>query len=492
MTKRTSETRQDIQELREQVARLALVIQQHQHQMKHLIEQQVANQQRQFVAQDAQVTALRAQESVAQQIATTVAPSHRAEPARTAAQLRRERRGAPTGRSSSSQAASRGSSRRALLKWGGATAAAAAVTLVASERGGQATHAAEMANGSSVTAGNTTTAEAPTVVSYDGTSGNAKVILLANDSSLTASQASYPAALGGWIGSSPASGNTTGVYGYSAANNGYGVVGSATSGVGMYAVTTDTTNSSPALRATNTGSADGADITGASNANGVLAVANGAAGVGLYGQTDSGYGVVGHSSTGIDLYAYGTGRILQVLQTAAGAPTTGTHTKGEQIRDANGELWLCTASGTPGTWVQVYHLASGATAGGLTSYLSKSIRLLDTRGGDSLALNNGGGPYTGGPYPLQIAGVNWQGVTVPSNCGGAIGNVTAVAGSAGGGYLALVPHGAGFSGTANLDFSANQIVCNWFNVALSSGGAIDIIIGGYPTDVIIDLFATVS
>lgn len=34
----------------------------------------------------------------------------------------------------------------------------------------------------------------------------------------------------------------------------------------------------------------------------------------------------------------------------AGPPTTGTHQAGELSRDTNGNVWVCTAGGTPGTW----------------------------------------------------------------------------------------------------------------------------------------------
>jgi len=40
-------------------------------------------------------------------------------------------------------------------------------------------------------------------------------------------------------------------------------------------------------------------------------------------------------------------------RSAAGAPTSGTWEKGTMIVDANGVLWICTASGTPGTWQKV-------------------------------------------------------------------------------------------------------------------------------------------
>jgi len=70
---------------------------------------------------------------------------------------------------------------------------------------------------------------------------------------------------------------------------------------------------------------------------------------GVRGSADQGYGVVGTSSTGIDIFANGTGRILQ-RPLGTGAPSTGAHVIGEQVRDLNGALWMCTAGGTPGTW----------------------------------------------------------------------------------------------------------------------------------------------
>lgn len=39
--------------------------------------------------------------------------------------------------------------------------------------------------------------------------------------------------------------------------------------------------------------------------------------------------------------------------TSSGAPSSGTHLKGELAGDATGALWYCTTAGTPGTWVQI-------------------------------------------------------------------------------------------------------------------------------------------
>jgi hypothetical protein len=51
-------------------------------------------------------------------------------------------------------------------------------------------------------------------------------------------------------------------------------------------------------------------------------------------------------STGATAAAYFAGG------TASGAPTTGTHNAGEFILDQSGSFWICTVTGTPGTWKQ--------------------------------------------------------------------------------------------------------------------------------------------
>lgn len=54
----------------------------------------------------------------------------------------------------------------------------------------------------------------------------------------------------------------------------------------------------------------------------------------------------------------GLGTQFLIAQAAAGAPTTGYWTQGSAIIDANGIVWACTATGTPGTWEE------GASGGG--------------------------------------------------------------------------------------------------------------------------------
>src|SRR5215831_19171921 len=81
---------------------------------------------------------------------------------------------------------------------------------------------AAAATGSSILAGEPTTAEAATTVQYDGSAGEG-VILLANDkgNGSVATDSAFPAALAGWAGSTV----SNGIYGFTAAAAGHAIVG---------------------------------------------------------------------------------------------------------------------------------------------------------------------------------------------------------------------------------------------------------------------------
>jgi len=97
--------------------------------------------------------------------------------------------------------------------------------------------------------------------------------------------------------------------------------------------------------------------------------ATGPSGVGVWGSSDAGAGVIGSSATGVDFWAFNSGRVLQSAQ-PAGAPTyqggvydmtitPAAWTDFEMIRDGNGVLWMYLppasnganvgSSGVPGT-----------------------------------------------------------------------------------------------------------------------------------------------
>jgi hypothetical protein len=327
-------------------------------------------------------------------------------------------------------------SRRTLLKWGGVGAAAA---LAAAGGAALTTPTAHAADGAMLTLGNTTnTAEHLTQLTYDGgeATPTALKVSIANDDSA------------GILGTA---GNAT------SGNSAYGVLG--TAGTGAFAI--------------------GVAGSAGAGAVGVSGGAIGASSVGVYGATDAGFGVVGLSDTGIDIVALGTGRLLQNLSGFVGAPTSGSYLIGEQIRDNNGDLYICVVSGAPGTWHKVLTVASGNT--GIISLLSAPIRLLDTRI-----------PHTpwasGSVHTLQVSGVLVGGIQVPNGAIGVVGNVTVVQ-PTGGGDLRLYPGGAPLPGTSSINFAKGQIIANGVIVGLDTNGQMNIKVdmpAGTATHVLFD------
>jgi hypothetical protein len=85
--------------------------------------------------------------------------------------------------------------------------------------------------------------------------------------------------------------------------------------------------------------------------------ASSTSGPGIIGASQTGAGVVGYSAGGQAVAVTGSGRLFQHCRSTSGRPPAGTYySKGEQIRDAAGDLWLCTGDGNPGTWSKVRSL----------------------------------------------------------------------------------------------------------------------------------------
>ena len=226
-------------------------------------------------------------------------------------------------------------------------------------------------------------------------------------------------------------------------------------------------------------SAIGVNAKAGTSGTGARGVAKGFGAYGVWGINDAGVGVQGDSNTGVDLAATGLGRVYQFPQVFDGPPTTGSYLVGEQIRDINGNLLICVASGTPGTWRKVAAVAPGA--GGIVYLLSAPIRLLDTR--------NGIGMFPAGSTNiLQVTGVDIGGISVPKGATGVVGNVTVVSPTAGG-DLRLYPGGATAPNTSSINFATGQVIANGVTVGLNVTGQISIKVdlpAGKATHVIFD------
>jgi hypothetical protein len=86
---------------------------------------------------------------------------------------------------------------------------------------------------------------------------------------------------------------------------------------------------------------------------GVVGDGTGATGAGVIGRNPNGNGVEARDSVYGGKFAGSRAQLLLVPKSATGRPTTGAHTKGEIYMDSAGALFVCTASGTPGTWRKV-------------------------------------------------------------------------------------------------------------------------------------------
>jgi hypothetical protein len=260
---------------------------------------------------------------------------------------------------------------------------------------------------------------------------------------------------------------SSGVYGDS--RDGRGVMGFSSYGTGVYGET----HGAHAVHGLNLNSGNGVFGEHSSVGNAILGINHGpgngvfsfkpegVAGDAVVGFARSGRGVHAVSDTGIALEVGGSARLLQTLRATAGAPTTGSFFAGEQIRDANGELWLCIAPGSPGTWRRAALVRNGF-AGGSVNFLAKPIRIFDSRSGAPLA--------NGTARDVQVTGVVVGGVSVPAGAVGVIGNVTVTQTVAPNGYLTLYPQGSPPSpATANINwFAASQNLNTSAIVALNA------------------------
>jgi hypothetical protein len=113
---------------------------------------------------------------------------------------------------------------------------------------------------------------------------------------------------------------------------------------------------------------------------GVNGYGAGTTGIGITGESDLGYGVVGGSG-GIDIAALGNGRILQLtlldasLTNAPAGPPNYTPNDFEQVRDRNGLLYVSVAGGT---WIPVQ--LGGLNQALFTAVTTKQLGLQNSDG----------------------------------------------------------------------------------------------------------------
>ena len=189
-----------------------------------------------------------------------------------------------------------------------------------------------------------------------------------------------------------------------------------------------------------------------------------------------GSGFIGVMGTG-DVGGFFSGNLAAISlkpQSASGAPTSGDYSMGDMLVDSDGVLFICVASGNPGTWVQV---ATGSSGPSGLHLLSAPARAYDSR-------NDAAGKLTGGtasPRSVAITSVVTQ---IPNAALGLVGNL-AVTQTGGSGFATIWPSGS-WPGTANINFGPGVDLSNAFTVGLGTAGTV-LVASPVPTHVVIDI-----
>jgi hypothetical protein len=204
------------------------------------------------------------------------------------------------------------------------------------------------------------------------------------------------------------------------------------------------------------------------NANGIRGDGRGENGSGVWGHSDSG-GIAVRADGGIGVFAAGTRAALQLVPLGPPPPQRAdAHNRGELVLDDNGDLWLCTASGTPGTWRQL--TATPPIPPGLLTPLSAPVRVYDSRQGD--------GPLAGGVERIvSVAGPPTT-PAVPAGSAAALISLT-LDETAGAGFIGVFANGISWPGTSNANWYTNgQILAVTTVTAVDAAAKVTVHAGG--------------
>ena len=228
------------------------------------------------------------------------------------------------------------------------------------------------------------------------------------------------------------------------------------------------------------------------NANGIRGDGKGTGGTGVWGQSDSGgIGVFGNGNPGvwanggIGLKASGTAAAAILVSSNPAPPARlDAHTRGEIDIDVNGDVWLCTVSGTPGTWRK---LSGPSTAGAF--HAINPARVYDSRfaGGSRIA--------SGQNRLLTVAdgrdattGLVVAANVVPVGATAIAFNLT-ITGTAFQGFLTVAPGTATTIAASSINWRGDGLdIANGLVVQLDSSRQVRVFAGGGgSTDFLIDI-----
>ena len=231
------------------------------------------------------------------------------------------------------------------------------------------------------------------------------------------------------------------------------------------------------------------------NTAGITALQGDAAfgGIGVHGRVinpslTTSYGVWGEIAGTAGIALIGTGGAAQLRLdpiSAVGAPSSGSHLRGEFVARTDG-VYYCTTQGTPGTWRK---LAGTATAG--TFHAITPTRVYDSRAPAPIP----GMLFTGSNRTISVADErNSSGAVttvdlVPAGATAVMANITVTGTTGVFGYLAINPGGDFVEGASTINwFGPGQTLANGVGLTLNSTRQLSILCrGGGATHFIVDI-----
>jgi hypothetical protein len=213
---------------------------------------------------------------------------------------------------------------------------------------------------------------------------------------------------------------------------------------------------------------------GRPNQEGITGFCPGGSGWGIYGTSDAGVGVVGESGTGLDLAAFGTGRLHQNSNfTHTGSPPAYSPGSFELVRDNDGVMWASGNADTGGSWRRV------------NSFIPITpVRAWDSRNNSGNGPGGSFGPLAAGqPGPTFTLTLTAAPANIPTDAA-AVACVFTIVNPSDTGYMTIWPAGATRPFTSSGNFTGGAITNFYPAVGLGQTGAnkgklnVDISIGG--------------
>lgn len=195
------------------------------------------------------------------------------------------------------------------------------------------------------------------------------------------------------------------------------------------------------------------------------AIAAGAAGIRVNGESPSAYG--------IRVKGRRASLLIDRHDSEPPAPVRlDLHAPGEVVHDSAGDLWFCVGAGSPGVWRKV----SGPSTSGQLHLLASPVRCYDSRDGFTpLGVVKG---VVSSPRLVDCrVTADGSAAVVPADALGLVVNVTAVD-TTGAGFLAVYPGGTSFPGTSLLNYGLGSTVANSTSVGCGPGATLTVRCGG--------------